>query len=194
MLTLFHDVTNPASVVAAARCDRLAGAGLEVSVITIDAIGIDLSLPVTSDLRADLAEHAAAAAAEGLELRAPAALPPSARCHAVGDLAEEAALGPQWRRATATALWEHGADLGDPDVLADLAAEIGLERARAAAQVGSRAAVTAVRRRSAAVRGQGIGGVPTLLAHRTLVPGLLSDEDLWSLTSASRRPRTGWDD
>jgi hypothetical protein len=47
--------------------------------------------------------------------------------------------------------------------------------------VADRARIAAVRRRSAARRADGVGGVPTILTQRTLVPGLLDEADLRAL-------------
>jgi len=181
VLTLFHDLPRPASAVAVARLERLAAEGLAVAFEALEIVGIDLTLPVTDDVRRELAEVADDAAAEGLALREPPALPPTGLCHVVGAVAERAGAGAAWRTAAYRALWQEGADLADRAVLADLAVDVGLDRPEVETALADRLALAEVRRRTAQLRGEGVGGVPTLLAHRTLVPGLLDEDDLRAL-------------
>lgn len=183
MLTLFHDYTSPASAVAVLRLQRLADEGLPVEFEGFEAIGVDATLPVTIEVIAAIDQVAAAAAAEGLVLRRPSALPPSARAHLVGAAAEDAGLGASWRQTCYRALWSDGADIGDSEVLVDLAARAGLDGERVRVLLADRAALAALRRRMAGHRREGVGGVPTLLAHRTLVPGLLPEADLRALAA-----------
>lgn len=178
MLTLFHDFTSPASAVAVARLQRLADEGIDVTFHGFEAIGIDLTLPVTSDVVGELASVERDAAAEGLTLARPSALPPTGLAHVVTDVAEAGDRGAAWRTAVYRAFWYDGADLADRDVLVEIAAGAGVDIERTRAALEDRVALAAVRRRTAEFRGEGVGGVPTLLAHRTLVPGLLPETDL----------------
>lgn len=178
MLTLFHDFTSPASAVAVARLQRLADEGAPVSFEGFESIGIDLSLPVTSDVLAELDEVKGEARAEGLVLRRPRALPPTGLAHVVSDVAEASGLGPAWRAAAYRAFWGDGVDLADRGALVELAGAIGIDAERARAALEDRLALAGVRRRGGELRGEGVGGVPTILAHRTLVPGLLPEADL----------------
>lgn len=181
MLILTHDVTSPASALAVARLDCLAAAGMPVHFRGVDVLGVDASLPVTLDVLAELDRVGPRAAAEGVLLRRPSRRPGTARVHLVADLAEEAGQGRAWRRASYRAYWEDDADIGDPEVLVDLAATVGLEGGAVAAALGDERALAAVRRRTQTARGEGIGGVPVLVAHGTLVSADLADEDLWAL-------------
>lgn len=130
VLTLTHDVTSPASALAVARFDRLAGQGLPVVYRGVDVLGIDATLPVTLDVLAELDRVADRAAALGVTLHRPSRRPSTARVHLVAELAED------------------------------------------------------VRRRAHTARGEGIGGVPVLAAHGTLVSPDLADDDLWELAGA----------
>lgn len=185
MLTLFHDYRSPAAAIAVRRLERLAAAGAAVEFRAFDVFGVDASLPVTVDVVAEIEEHAGAAAAEGLTLRRPPALPPTARAHALGSVADAHGLGRQWRAACYQALWERGADLGDATILRAMAGEIGLDAGIADAALQDRGLLASARRQFAAHRREGVGGVPTILAQRTLVPGLLSEADLRALAALS---------
>ncbi|MGH3666624.1 MAG: DsbA family protein, partial [Egibacteraceae bacterium] len=138
MLTLFHDYTSAASAVAVLRLQRLADEGLAVAFAGFEALGVDTALPVTLDVVAGVDDLATAAAAEGLELRRPPLLPPTARAHVLGTLAEDVGLGASWRQACYAAFWTSGADLADPPVLAELGATAGLDRDAVAAALADR--------------------------------------------------------
>lgn len=183
MLTLTHDVTSPASAVAVARFDRLAAEGLPVRFRGIDVLGIDATMPVTLDVLAELERVAPRAAALGLDLRRPSRRPGTARVHLVGDLAAVAGRGPAWRAATYAAYWRDDADLADPTVLVELAAGAGLDPDAVAAALADEGAVAAVRRRTNEARSEGIGGVPVLVAHGTLVSPDVDDAALWQLAA-----------
>lgn len=186
MITLFHDYTSPASAVAVARAERLVDEGLPLEIIGFEAIGVDMQLPVTLDVLAELDAVEVAARSEGLDLQRPQTLPPTGRAHVL----ERAAARPDargaadpraWRTRCYTAFWSEGADLGDVDVLVELAVSVGFDEQWARGRLADRGALAAVRRATTDRRRDGVGGVPTILAQRTLVPGLLDDEDLRAL-------------
>jgi len=180
-LTLFHDYTSPGSAVAVLRLQRLADEGLAVAFEGFEAIGLDTTLPVTLETVGGVHDLAAAAAAEGLELRRPPALPPTAKAHLVGSVAEDAGLGGSWRSTCYRAFWTDGADIGDPTILLDLALSAGLDPVVVSAALADRRLLAAVRRLTNAHRRNGVGGVPVILAARTLVPGLLPEGELRAL-------------
>ncbi len=183
MLTLTHDVTSPASALAVARFDRLAEEGLPVVFRGVDVLGVDATLPVTLEVLAELDRVAPRAAEMGVTLRRPTRRPSTARVHLVADLAEDAGQGRAWRTAAYRAYWEDDADLADPEFVVELAEQVGLDPDPVAAALGDEAALAAVRRRTHTARGEGIGGVPVLAAHGTLVSPDLDDADLWELAS-----------
>ncbi len=181
MLTLFHDFASPTSAIAVARLQRLADEGLPVAFAGFDVTGVDVALPPGLDVLADLDRLAEEAAVEGIVLRRPAVLPPTARAHVVASVADAAGLGASWRQSCYRAVWADRRDVGDPAVLVDLASAAGLDPAAVRAALDDPALLASVRRRTAERRRDGVGGVPTLLAHRTLVPGLLTEADLRAL-------------
>lgn len=183
MLTLFHDYTSPASAVAVRRMHRLADEGLEVEFVGFEAVGVDMFLPVTVDVLAELDDLADIAAAEGVILHRPSGIPATGLAHVAGEEAELQGLGRPWREACYAAFWEDGADLSSRQVLVDIAATAGVDPSGVGSAFDDRLRLAAVRRRMTGHRRNGVGGVPTLLAHRTLVPGLLSDDDLRSLSA-----------
>lgn len=184
VLILTHDVTSPASAVAVARFHRLAANGLPVRFRGVDVLGLDATLPVTLDVLAELERMAPRAAELGVVLRRPSRRPSTAMVHLVADLAEDVGRGAAWRTTTYAAYWQDDADLADGDVVVALADGIGLDPDTVAAAVRDRAALADVRRRTNAARGEGIGGVPVLAAHGTLVSPDLADDDLWALARA----------
>lgn len=181
MLTLFHDYTSPASAVAVARLQRLMAEGAPAEIVGTDVLGIDVVLPVTVDVLAELDAVAADAEAEGLLLRRPSQLPPTAAAHVVEDVARGHGRDAPWRRRCYRAFWDEGVDLSDHAALQTLAGDAGVPSDPVAAALHDRVAFLAVRRRSAGHRSDGVGGVPTIRHDRTLIPGLLHEADLRAL-------------
>ncbi|CAN5822291.1 hypothetical protein BH23ACT10_BH23ACT10_01340 [soil metagenome] len=183
MLTLFHDYTSPASAVAVARVERLITDGLAAQIVGIEALGVDMRLPVTVDVLAELDAVRDQARVEGLELLRPPDLPPTAAAHLVEDLARDRGRDAVWRRGCYRAYWEQSADIADLAVLSALAADAGLPAADVEHVVTDRVALLAIRQRFAGHRREGIGGVPLISFDGTLIPGLLADDDLRALVA-----------
>lgn len=181
MLILYHDYTSPASAVAVARVQRLVEDGLAASIIGTEVLGVEATLPVTVDLLAELDRVAAAAAAEGIDLRRPAMMPPTASAHLLEDLARAHGAATAWRRRCYSAFWRDGQDISDGAVLRRLAGDVGLPAGPVAEALGDRVALLAIRRRFAGHRHEGVGGVPVLSYNGTLIPGLLDEDDLRAL-------------
>lgn len=183
MIELFHDYISPASAVAVFRAQRLADEGLPVVFTGITSIGVDAVLPVTLDVLAEVDGLTADAAEVGLELRRPDRLPPTAGAHVIGHWAEQSGLGASWRLTCYRAFWEQGADLASPSVLRALALRSGLDGLEADTLLHDQAEYRRIRIGTAALRSEGIGGVPTIRAQQTLVPGLLPEADLRALAA-----------
>ena len=183
MLTLFHDYTSPASAIAVARLQRLADEGIAVEFVGFEAVGVDIALPPSLDVLAALDDLAAEAEAEGVVLRRPKLLPPTARAHAVGTIAATHTLGASWRQRCYTAFWSHGADIDDTETLVALAADAGLPAEQVSGALADPAFIASVRRAVGRHRRNGVGGVPTILASRTLIPGLLPEDQLRELAA-----------
>jgi 2-hydroxychromene-2-carboxylate isomerase len=181
MLVLHHDVTSPASAIAVARLQRLADEGLPVRFNGVDVLGLAVTLPVTLDVLADLERLRPVAAAHGVVLGTPTRRPPTAAVHLLGELAHDAGLGAAWRAATYRAYWRDDADLGDDAVLVGIADRVGLDADVVTAALADGASIAAFRRRGAAIRQDGVGGVPVLEAHGTLLPADLDDDALREL-------------
>lgn len=77
------------------------------------------------------------------------------------------------------AYWREGRDIGDPEVLCDLAAGIGLDRAVISRLIYSDADAEAIRAREAHARQRGISAVPTfIVADQHAISGAQPPE-LW---------------
>lgn len=121
-----------------------------------------------------LAEVEAAARAAGLEVdlaaakRQPDTLDAHRLLHWAGIEGRQAPV----LAALFRAHFREGRDIGDREVLADLAAEAGLERALVARLLASEADLEEIRRREAHARARGIRAVPTfILADRHVIEG-----------------------
>lgn len=90
-------------------------------------------VPLSSILPAERMERAEAAIREatqaaGLPLNRPALVPNTRRAHEIGLLAESRGLGDVYHQATLRAYFAQARDIGDPEVLADISAELGMAR------------------------------------------------------------------
>ncbi|HUG83246.1 MAG TPA: DsbA family protein [Euzebya sp.] len=184
MLVLFHDITDPASAVAVARCTRLAREGLPIAFEGFEAVGLDVALPPDIEVLARLDGLGAQAAAEGLTLNRPQMMPPTGLAHVLLAHAETTPHAHDVRLALYARYWGDGADIASHSVLQDLAARCGLGVAAVAQVLGDRVGLALRRREMAAHRRDGIGGVPVILASRTLLPGLLEESQLRDLAAA----------
>ena len=77
------------------------------------------------------------------------------------------------------AYWLEGRDIGDPGVLADLAAEAGLDRAAIARLLETDADMDAIKTREAHARERGINAVPTFLIAGQYVLSGAQPPEVW---------------
>jgi predicted DsbA family dithiol-disulfide isomerase len=77
------------------------------------------------------------------------------------------------------AYWQDGLDIGDAGVLADLAAEIGMDRALTAQLLAGDADAEDIRARDAHSRARGVTGVPTFVIAGQHVLSGAQPADLW---------------
>jgi 2-hydroxychromene-2-carboxylate isomerase len=183
VLVLHFDYPSPTSAVALVRLQRIADEGGSVAFSGFDALGLDVSVPLTLDQLAELERTQAAAREFGLTLRRPTRRPPTVLAHVVSDLADTRGLGAAWRESCLAAYWRDDADLGDPEVLADLARGVGLDDAEVATWLADPRPRRAVRQRMVDARRAGVGAVPVLEADGALVPADLSETDLRALAA-----------
>ncbi len=178
MLVLFHDVTDPTSAVAVARCTRLAADGVPIEFEGFESVGLDVTMPVDLGVLARLDGLAEEARSEGIVLRRPPAMPPTGPAHVLLGHAETTPLAAATRSALYAAYWRDGRDIADHDVLLDVATTAGLDPEVVEPLLADRVALAQRRRQMATHRRDGVGGVPVILASRTLVPGLMTETQL----------------
>ncbi|MGB3626201.1 MAG: DsbA family oxidoreductase [Henriciella sp.] len=105
--------------------------------------------------------------------------PNSFDAHRLVRWAQGQGKGAEAKEALFSAYFEHARDIGDHDVLADIAENIGLERDIVEKLLASDADVAETREEEELFRQMGIGGVPTYIAMRKVaVQGAESAEKL----------------
>lgn len=184
MLVLFHDVTDPASAVAVARFTRLAREGLPIEFEGFDAVGLDMALPPDIEVLSRLQALEGPAASEGVVLRRPSVSPPTGLAHVLLAAAEGTDCAHDVRTALYRAHWEDGTDIADPAVLLAVGTVNGMDGDALGALLADRVALASRRRQMAAHRREGVGGVPVVLASRTLLPGLLEESQIRDLAAS----------
>lgn len=183
MLTLHFDYPSPASAVALMRLQRVADQGGSVSFVGLDALGLEMAVPPTLDLLADLERHQARAGELGLPMRRPSCRPPTLAAHLLGGLADARGLGASWREVCLRGYWTDDVDLSDEIALRELAHTAGLDGDEVDTRLRDRQLRATVRGRMTARRRRGVGGVPVLEADGALVSPDLPDDDLVQLAA-----------
>jgi predicted DsbA family dithiol-disulfide isomerase len=170
--------------VAVLRYQRLVDEGAVVEFAGIDVLGLELAIPVTLDQLEGIDGSRAAALELGLVLRRPSRRPPTLAAHLVGEVATDQGVGASWRERCLRAYWEEDADLGEDEVLRELAGDAGVRPDDVAEALADRARRTRLRQRMLVTRGRGVGGVPVLeVVGGTFVPADLPDDDLRRLAA-----------
>lgn len=181
MLILHFDYTSLPSAVAVLRFARMSRADAEVVVQGIDVLGLATAVPVTIDQRDEMTRWRERACEVGLHVHTPTLRSATLDAHLVGEVAETSGVGESWRETVLRAYWEEGADIGRSDVLCRLAGHVGLDLDRVAATLDDASARAELRRRMAADRRRGLGGVPVLEFDGTFVSAELDDADAAAL-------------
>lgn len=135
----------------------------------------------------------AMAAAEGLEFNLDRALRVNTfDAHRLGELGAARGVGAAMHERLLKAYFTDALDVGDLDVLADLAVEVGLDREGVEGWLASDAGVDEVRAGLAEASELGITAVPTfVIDRRFLVPGAQDPETfLQILEQAAERARS----
>lgn len=179
MRVLYFDYPSLPAAVAVLCAQRAVArrpaATLRLAFGGYDVLGLDVAVPVTLDQLEEIDAWGERARAVGLTVGRPSRRPATTLAHVVGDHADDVGLGEIWRTAAIEAYWRDDADLGDPDMLIDLARHVGLDAATVAAAVADTSRVRRVRRRMAAAHQRGIGGVPVLEIDGAIVDPHLDD-------------------
>lgn len=184
MLRLHHDPPSASSLLAVLLLQDLADEGADVTFHGVDVLGLGTSIPATLDDIAEWQRHREALAERGWDVARPRLHPATLASHVVEALATQRGLGAAWRLSCLRAHWQDGRDLGDHDVLVDIGASIGLARDDVGDLVADRRTAIVARQAAIARRGEGVGGVPVLEAHGTLVSPFLPLDDLRQLAGA----------
>ena len=183
MLILHHDYPSAGSLRAVLTLDELVDRGADVTFHGLDVLGVATPLPATLDDLQDWARHREVLAEMGWDLPRPRRHPATLGAHMVERACPDAATARAWRLACHRAHWLEGRDLGDWDVLGELAGDVGMDAAMVRSLVADRGQAAQVRREMIVVRGDGVGGVPVLDVHGTKVSPFMSAEDLATLVA-----------
>lgn len=184
MLTLHFDYPSPPSAIALLRLQHVADRGGAVTFVGLDTLGLEMVVPPTLDLLAQLERCGDEARELGLTLRRPSRQPPTLAAHLVGGLADARGLGAAWRMACLQAYWTDDVDLSDEDALRGLASGVGLDEDEVITHLADRVLRGTVRGRMTARRRRGIGVVPVLEADGgVLVSADLPADDLMQLAT-----------
>ncbi|MCG8441100.1 MAG: DsbA family oxidoreductase [Caulobacterales bacterium] len=139
--------------------------------------GDDRFAPMRAHLEAAGADYGIAFRFGDIAIR-----PNSFNAHRVMTWAQEAGLADPMAEALFAAFFRDLRDIGDVETLADIAGEVGLDRADIAARLASDRDVEAVRREETRFRELGVSSVPTFIADgRRAVVGAHEPETLREL-------------
>ena len=115
-------------------------------------------------------------AAAGVEMKAPATLANSMPALQVGEFAAAADLAEAFEDRIFRAYFAQGLNIGKRDVLLDLAAEVGLDRAALGDALDSGKYATRIRNNAMAASQRGISGVPTFFIGDWPLAGAQSED------------------
>ena len=104
-------------------------------------------------------------------------VPNTLAAHRLILLAEEQEQGGPMAQALFRGFFEEGLDIGDKDVLAELAGEVGLDSDVTSAYLAGDRNIDLVKTKEAEVRGAGLTGVPSIIINRRLAVLGVQDSD-----------------
>lgn len=123
----------------------------------------------------------------GLVMRRPQWSPNTLYVHEATLYAKEHDMDDRFHHACAAAYWEESADLGNLDVVRNMAQSVGLDWAELGPRIESGHYRDAVLESNATARASGIGGTPTYLIGGWRKFGDLSVEELKTIIEAVGR-------
>jgi 2-hydroxychromene-2-carboxylate isomerase len=191
-LVLYHDFVSPFSRLAllVAR-DVAREAGLDLRLVPLELFPPPLPLPPAPEtLGAELEAALPLARALGAELVLPARVPRTRKAHEAVVLARGQGLeqgrgqgggqGLELELAEALydAVWRRGQDIGRLDVLAELGAEVGLDRGLLHVALGLDTGQDEILAAGVAAEAAGIDGVPTFRLGDDVAVGLFPAAEL----------------
>jgi 2-hydroxychromene-2-carboxylate isomerase len=187
---LYYDLGSPYAYLAVERAERVLGAAPELRPVLLGAIfaarghGSWAHTPARAD---NVAEVERRAAAYGLPpVRWPPGWPPNTLAAMRAAVwAGRAGRGAAFARAAFRRAFADGADLVDLEVLAEVAAAVGLPGADLADAIAAADVKEELRARTDEALARGVRGVPTLAIDGALRYG---DDALGKGPPASRRP------
>lgn len=178
MMILHHDYPSAGSLRAVLTLGQLAGEGYDVEFHGIDVMGLASSIPATLDDIRDWDLNRRALAEAGWNVARPRRHPPTLAAHMVEDAIEDAERASRWRMACYRAHWRDHRDIGEVEVLRELAGEADVDPERLATLLDDREEAAAARRRMLAARGDGVGGVPVLEVNGSKVSPFIDVDEL----------------
>ncbi len=115
-------------------------------------------------------------AAAGVEMKAPTTLANSMLALQAGEFAAEAGVGEAFEDRVFRAYFSEGLNIGKHDVLLDLGAETGLDRAALGEALDSGKYAMRIKNHAQAASQRGISGVPTFLIGEWPLVGAQSED------------------
>jgi predicted DsbA family dithiol-disulfide isomerase len=187
-LIVYHDFVSPFSRVALVVARTVSGqANLELRTVPLELWPAPLPLPAPGE---GLGEELRAALPLASQLDVAMALPPlvprTRKAHEAVVHARAHGLELPMAEAVYDALWRRGLDIGRLDVLADLGAEVGLDRDLLHVALGLDAGEAEVVAGGWAAESAGIDGVPTFRLGEAVAIGLLPSAELLEWIRAHR--------
>lgn len=127
----------------------------------------------------------------GIEIHLPPVQPRSRPAFEGAEFARDAGRLDAYTRAVHEGFFQRGLDIGRPDVLADIAVAVGLDRAAFLGSLASHRYLPRVLEQEREAHELGIHSVPSLILGDYLIPGCVPYETLASAALAVREQPSG---